>query len=254
MNKIIFILLSIVYVASATPLFERCSTCHGKSGERHSLNLTKPIAGMKVKDVVKILKAYKAGTRNTYGFGTMMKGQTARLSDDDITEVATYIESLNPVQISHKPKNLEVTAEKIFKKCAICHGEKGEKKSLGVSSVIAGMKSKEIIDILEEYRIGKRDSYGYGNMMRGQATKLSHKNIKIVAKYIESLSVVKSEDSNETQEPVKKISQEEVDYNTFMDAYFRDSKDPNETFEAAKKAYKEHLDKEDSNKTKEKNE
>ncbi|MCK4975106.1 MAG: c-type cytochrome, partial [Sulfurimonas sp.] len=217
----------------------------------------KPIAGMKVKDVVKILKAYKAGTRNTYGFGTMMKGQTARLSDDDITEVATYIESLHPVQISHKPQSKDVTAEEIFKKCAICHGEKAEKKSLGVSRVIAGMKAKETIDILEEYRVGKRDSYGYGNMMRGQATKLSHKNIKTVAKYIESLSVVK-DDSNQTQEPVKKISQEEVDYNTFMDAYFRDSKDPNETFEAAKKAYKEHLDTEhsnkDSNKTKEKNE
>lgn len=254
MKKILLIMLSIVYVASASPLFERCSTCHGKKGEKHSLNLTKPIAGMKVKDIVKILKSYKAGVRNKYGFGTMMKGQTARLSDDDIVEVATYIESLHPVEISHKPKSKKISAEEIFKKCAICHGKKAEKKSLGVSRVIAGLKAKEIIDILEEYRVGKRDSYGYGSMMRGQATKLSHKNIKIVAKYIESLSVVKSDDSNKTKEPKKKISQEEVDYNTFMDAYFRDSKDPNETFDAANKAYAEHLNTERLKKLKEKNE
>ncbi|MCF6309311.1 MAG: c-type cytochrome [Sulfurimonas sp.] len=253
MKKILLIIVSIVYAASASPLFERCSTCHGKKGEKHSLNLTRPIAGLKVKEIVKILKSYKAGTRNKYGFGSIMKGQTARLSDNDIVEVATYIESLHPVEITYKPKSEETSAEEIFKRCSICHGKKAEKKSLGVSRVIAGLKAKEIINILEEYRAGKRDSYGYGNMMRGQATKLSHKNIKAVAKYIESFSHVKSDD-NKTQEPKKKISQQEVDYNTFMDAYFRDSKDPNETFEAANKAYEEHLSKEHLKKLKEKNE
>ena len=110
------------------------------------------------------------------------------------------------------------------------------------------MKAEDIVKILEEYRVGKRDTYGYGKMMRGQATKLSHENIKAVAKYIESLSVIKSDD-NKTKKPVKKITQEEVDYNTFMDAYFRDSKDPNETFKAAKEAYKKY-----KQKLKEKNE
>lgn len=248
MKKIILLILSIVTVASATPLFDRCGTCHGKKGERHSLNLTKSIAGMKAIDVVKILTEYKAGTRSTYGFGTMMQGQAKKLSDDDINTLASYVESLEPVKIVIQSKDeTEILPEKIFKKCAICHGSKGEKKSLGVSKEIAGMKAKDVVQILEQYRVGKRDIYSYGNMMRGQATKLSHDKIKAVAKYIESLPPVA--DNKKSQKPVKKISQEEIDYNAFMDAYFRDSKNPNETFKAAKKKYEEH-----KQKLKEKNE
>jgi len=251
MKKIIFLMLSLVCIASATQLFDRCGTCHGKKGEKHSLNLTKSIAGMSAKDVTKALQEYKSGKRNTYGFGTMMKGQTAKLSEDDINTLATYIESLPPVEVVHKPKDkTEILPEKIFKKCAICHGKKGEKRSLGVSKRIGGMKAEDTVEILEQYRVGKRDIYNYGNMMRGQATKLSHDKIKIVAKYIESLPAV--DDNNKAKMPLKKITQEEVDYNTFMDTYFRDSKNPNETFEAAKKKYKEY--KENLKKLKEKNE
>ena len=203
------------------------------------MNLTKSIAGMKAEDVSKILTEYRAGTRDTYGFGTMMHGQAKKLSDDDIKTLATFIESLPPVKIVLEEKDdKDMSPETIFKRCAICHGKKGEKRSLGVSKRIAGMKAQDVVQILEQYRVGKRDIYSYGNMMRGQATKLSHEKIKIIAKYIESLPPVA--DENKPKKPVKKISQEEIDYNAFMDAYFRDSKDPNETFKAAKKKYEEH--------------
>ncbi|MCW8895592.1 MAG: c-type cytochrome [Sulfurimonas sp.] len=248
MKRILLLIVSITSILSATQLFERCGTCHGKKGEKHSLNLTKPIAGMKAEDVAKIMKEYKAGTRNTYGFGTMMKGQASKLSDEDIKTIAAYIESLPPVEIVLKPKEeTEVSPEKIFQKCAVCHGKKGEKRSLDVSKTIAGMKAEDVIKILEQYRVGKRDIYSYGNMMRGQATKLSHEKIKIIAKYIESLPPVV--DTSKSVKPARKITQEEIDYNSFMDAYFRDSTNPNETFEAAKKKYQEH-----KQKLKEKNE
>jgi len=248
MKKITLLILSIVTVEYATPLFDRCGTCHGKKGERHSLNLTKPIGGMKAVDIVKILTEYKAGTRNTYGFGNMMHGQAKKLSDDDINTLASYVESLTAVEIVLKSEDeTEILPEKIFNKCAICHGDKGEKKSLGVSKKIAGMKAEDLVQILEQYRRDKRDINSYGKMRRGQATKLSHDKIKAVAKYIESLPPLT--DNKKSQKPVKKITQEEIEYNAFMDAYFRDSKDPNETFKAAKKKYEEH-----KQKLKEKNE
>ncbi len=241
MKKILFFIICTAYAASASPLFERCSTCHGINGEKHSLNLTRSIAGMKKKDVVKILIAYRAGQRDEYGFGAMMKGQAGKLSDGDINELAVYIESLAPAEIIvNSSVEKEISAEKIFEKCAICHGTMGEKKSLGVSRRIAGMNANDIIKILEQYRVGKRDIYSYGNMMRGQATKLSHENIKKVASYIEALPHVASVDDEKTQIEAKKITQEEVDYNTFMDEYFKNSKNPNETFESAKKRYEEH--------------
>ena len=239
MKFFLFLMLSTVYIVSASPLFNRCGVCHGAKGERQSLNLTSAIAGMNASDVVEILKEYKAGTRDTYGFGKMMKGQSSKLSIDDMKEIASYIESLTPVKIIKKTKvKKEISVEQLFKKCSVCHGKKGEKKSLGVSKIIAGMKADVIIEELEEYKAGKKNLYGYGNMMRGQTTRLSHKKIEMIAKYIESLPVVKTDDGK--RKPTREITQEEVDYNTFMDAYFRDSKNPNETFEAAKKSYEEY--------------
>lgn len=249
MKKVLLTILSIACIASATPLFDRCGTCHGKKGERHSLNLTKPIAGMKEDDIVKILTEYKAGSRDTYGFGKMMNGQASKLSDGDIKTIATYVASFPPVKNTAIAKAKKVkSGEEIFQKCAVCHGKKAEKRSLGVSKIIAGSDTKELIKILKEYRAAKRDTYGRGNMMNGQAGKLTNKEIKAVSKYISSLEPVKQNIAKK-KKPTRKISQEEIDYNTFMDEYFKNSKDPNETFKAAKESYKKH-----QQKLKEKNE
>ena len=242
MKFFLIYILSTLSIVSATSLFDRCGVCHGAKGQKQSLNLTTAIAGMNKNDVVDILKEYKAGSRDKYGFGKMMKGQASKLSIDDMKELGRYIESFPPVKIVKKTKvNKEISVEKLFKKCSICHGKKGEKKSLGVSKIIAAMPANIIIEELEEYKLGKKNLYGYGNMMRGQTSRLSHKDIKRIAKYIESLPAVKSKEVK--REPNREITQEEKDYNTFMDIYFRDSKNPNETFEAAKKSYQKHKNK-----------
>jgi cytochrome c553 len=242
MKKIILTIVSIASIASATQLFEKCASCHGKKGERHSQGLTKSIAGMKAEEVKKILQEYRAGTRNTYGLGTMMNGQAGKLSDGDIGVLASYIASMPPaVETPAKPKlTKDMTTEEIFNRCGVCHGEKGEKKSLGVSRRIAGMSAKEIVKDLKEYKAGKRSTYGYGVMMQGQATKLSDNQMNAVAILIESLPPVQSEEDKSAQEKAKQITQEQIDYNKFMEEYFKTSTNPNETFEAAKKRYEEH--------------
>lgn len=240
MKFFLFMILSTLIV-SATPLYKRCASCHGVKGEKASLNITGAIAGIKAEDVVDMLEEYKAGTRNKYGFGKMMKGQSSKLSEDDMKEIGSYIESMDPVaqpkKTIRKKKN---SAERLFKKCSACHGKKGEKKSLGVSKIIAGMKAEVIIKELEDYKLNNKNLYGYGSMMRGQTKRLSEEKIKIIAKYIESLPPVKT-DEVEMRKPLREISKEEADFNKFMDDYFRNSKDPNETYEAAKKSYEEHL-------------
>ena len=242
MKKRLAILLCVASVASAVQLFDRCAACHGKKGERHSQNLTRSIAGMNAKDVTTILKEYRAGTRDTYGLGSMMQGQAKRLSDADIKELSEHIASLPPVvEVATKPKlTKDMTTEEIFARCAICHGQKGEKKSLGVSRPIAGMSAVEVVKDLKEYKAGTRDTYGQGAMMKGQATKLTDDQMNAVAILIEALPPVKTEAQKSAEERAKKITQEEIDYNNFMEEYFRTSKDPNETFEAAKKRYEEH--------------
>ena len=102
MKKTLLFLLSTLTIASASQtgieIFKQCGTCHGDKGQKHSLNVTNYIAGMDKDDVIEILHEYKAGTRNKYGLGSMMKGQAGKLSDEQMDAVASYIESLPEVE------------------------------------------------------------------------------------------------------------------------------------------------------------
>ncbi len=242
MKKTLILMFSAVCIASASQsgaeIFKRCGVCHGDKGQKHSLNLTKFIAGMDKSNVVEILKQYKAKERNKYGLGTMMQGQAAKLSNEDIEAVATYISNLEPIKEEVVIKKTIDTTDgaKIFKQCSVCHGAKGHKRSLNVSKYIAGMKKEEIFEILQAYQSGKRNLYGYGSMMKGQAKKLSEKQKHAVAEYVESLEPFK-EKSKKSDGNTKRISKDEVTWNEFMRWYFDKSTDPNETFKAAKKAW-----------------
>jgi cytochrome c553 len=250
MKKTFLILLSAVCIASASQsgaeIFNKCGICHGDKGQKHSQNITNFIAGMEKDSLVNILKEYKAKTRNKYGLGTIMQGQTANLSDEDIDSVATHISSLEPVREEDVKKvptsNVSLDGATIFNKCAICHGDKGHKRSLNVSKLIAGMDKAHIYKTLKAYQEGTLSSYGYGSMMQGQATKLSDKEMKMVAKYVSTLPAIdteKNKKDNTTQE-VKRISKTELDRNTFIRNFFAKSKNPNETLKAAQAAYKKY--------------
>ena len=75
-------------------LFAKCKSCHGADGKTKALGKSEIIAGQNADDLVKKLTEYKAGTRNVAGMGTLMKGQVASMSDEDIKALATYISNL----------------------------------------------------------------------------------------------------------------------------------------------------------------
>lgn len=126
----------------------------------------------------------------------------------------------------------------IFKKCSICHGEQAQKHSLDVSAIIAGMDVKKIIKELKAYQAGELNQYGFGLMMQGQATKLSEAEMEAVAKYVASLPPVVAVEAQKVAVPEKKITKKEVNYNSFMDSYFKAN--PNATFALAKKKWDEN--------------
>lgn len=77
-------------------------------------------------------------------------------------------------------------AKTIFQACAACHGQNAQKSALGKSKVIKGWSAMQITDALNGYKDG---TYG-GTMkavMKGQASKLSEEDIKIVSDYISKL-------------------------------------------------------------------
>lgn len=107
----------------------------------------------------------------------------------------------------------------IFQGCAVCHGERGEKKSLGVSAVIAGWKEEKVLERLKSYRSKKFNLYGYGNMMSGQAVKLTDSQMKEVAAYVAKLTPPQAEVA-ETGTSDEKPTPEIIAYKQFVREYF----------------------------------
>jgi len=86
-------------VASATgpdgkALYAKCAGCHGADGKTAALGKSAIIAGQPAGDLETKISGYKAGTLNTAGMGSLMKGQVAAFSDADIKAVASYISGL----------------------------------------------------------------------------------------------------------------------------------------------------------------
>ncbi len=77
-------------VDGASLFASKCSSCHGKKAEKHALGKSEIIAGWTSDKVKKALHGYKNGT-----FGgsmkVIMKGQVSKLSDADISALATFV-------------------------------------------------------------------------------------------------------------------------------------------------------------------
>lgn len=79
-----------------------------------------------------------------------------------------------------------VNAGELFKACASCHGQKGEKPALGKSQIIAGWDKQKTIDALNGYKNGT-----YGGAMKaimlGQVSSKSDEEIEALAEFISTL-------------------------------------------------------------------
>ena len=80
------------------------------------------------------------------------------------------------------------TGKQLYASCAGCHGLQGEKEALGKSQLIGGQSSATTKYQLEEYKAGRLDQYGMGQLMKGQ-TQLTSNEILLLSKYIETLSI-----------------------------------------------------------------
>ncbi|AXH09929.1 cytochrome C [Malaciobacter halophilus] len=77
------------------------------------------------------------------------------------------------------------SAEVLYKACATCHGANGEKPALGKSKVLKGWDSKRVQDALKGYKDGTYGGVMKG-VMKGQVTRLSDADIKLLGDYIAS--------------------------------------------------------------------
>jgi cytochrome c len=88
----IFVAVSATYLSAAS--FAACATCHGANAEKAALGKSAIIKGWDEAKTIASLNGYKAGTLNVYGMGAVMKGQTAKLNDADIADLAKQIAAM----------------------------------------------------------------------------------------------------------------------------------------------------------------
>ncbi|NKQ40844.1 MAG: c-type cytochrome [Sulfurovum sp.] len=84
----------VVDTVAGVALYAKCAGCHGKDGKIKALGKSPAIAGLSIETLASDLKAYKVGTLNKSGMGSLMKGQMAGMSDSDIDILSAYISSL----------------------------------------------------------------------------------------------------------------------------------------------------------------
>lgn len=75
----------------------------------------------------------------------------------------------------------------LYKKCAACHGAKGEKAALGKSAVIGGVDTATLVADLKGYKAGTTNKKGMGALMKGQVASYSDADIEAVSAYINGL-------------------------------------------------------------------
>jgi cytochrome c553 len=84
-------------VAQGRDKYVQCAACHGSDGRSTVIPQYPKIAGQAGPYVINALKAYRDGRRQgTYA--AIMTAVAKPLSDDDIANLAAYIESLDSVQ------------------------------------------------------------------------------------------------------------------------------------------------------------
>jgi len=100
MKKIILIsavagLATCGFAADGEATYKKCVACHGAKADTVYLNKVPALNTLEVDDMVAKMKEYKAGERNEFAMGAVMKGQMATLEEEDMKAVAEYIKTLN---------------------------------------------------------------------------------------------------------------------------------------------------------------
>jgi cytochrome c553 len=166
-----------------------CGACHGTDG-----NSTSPaypsLAGQHPEYIYKQLSEFKSGARKN----ATMAPNAAKLSDDDMRNLAAYFSAQQAKVKMAKDAALAAEGQKVFKggnagsgvpACASCHGPAGA----GIPAQfprLAGQPSKYVVSQLHNFRSGDRANDG-GKMMQIIARKMTDQEMKAVAEYINGL-------------------------------------------------------------------
>ena len=163
--------------------FYTCYGCHGIDNYRNAYpDYSVPmLRHQNAAYIVAALQEYRSGERPH----ATMHAQAASLSDQDMEDIAAYLQGAEPVKSSTAATG---KAPKQVAACVACHGETG----LGVEApltpkpaVLAGQHVDYLEQALDAYRNGRRQNAVMDSMAK---LLISEEDVKIAASYFANQS------------------------------------------------------------------
>ena len=167
-----------------------CGACHGPDGNSMAPNFPK-LAGQGDRYLLKQLHEIKDGKRQVLE----MTGQLTNLNDQDLADIAAYYASQKSSVGAADPA-LVARGEELFRggdlqkglpACTGCHAPDGQGNAPAGFPHVGGQHASYIEKQLTAFREGDRTNDGDTMVMRAIAAKLSNKDIKALASYIQGL-------------------------------------------------------------------
>ena len=167
-----------------------CGACHGPDGNSMAPNFPK-LAGQGDRYLLKQLHEIKDGKRQVLE----MTGLLTNLNDQDLADIAAYYSSQKNSVGAADPA-LVARGEALFRggdlqkgmpACTGCHSPDGQGNAAAGFPHLGGQHASYIEKQLPDFREGERSNDGDSMIMRGIAAKLSNKDIKALASYIQGL-------------------------------------------------------------------
>jgi cytochrome c553 len=153
-----------------------CLGCHGIEGYKNAYpDYSVPeLEGQHPEYLVAALHGYRDGDRSHL----TMHSQASVLSDQDITDIATYLAG-KPLTPGAKPQG---TVPKAAALCTACHGQDGV-AVVPMYPTLAGQHEDYLVRAIEEYQKGGRKN----PIMKGLAATLKDEDIREIARYFSAL-------------------------------------------------------------------
>lgn len=181
-----------------------CSACHNLDGNS-TLSEYPKLAGQGAPYLVKQMKDYKSGARQD----AIMAGMVAALSEQDMEDIAAYYAS-QTIQTGAADPELVEAGERLFRggnietgvpACTGCHGPAGAGVAAAKFPALAGQHAEYVERELRAFRAAGREDLGADKyrkndiddeeakgMMQATAAKMTDREIRAVASYINGLS------------------------------------------------------------------
>jgi cytochrome c553 len=167
-----------------------CAACHGADG--NSVNPEWPkLAGQHAGYIVKQLTYFKDGER----VNETMKGMASNLTEQDREDLAAYFSS-QKVKIGVADPSLVELGQKIYRSgnassgiapCMGCHGPNGAGNPAANYPALRGQNAKYVENQLRGFASGQRHNENAKKMMQILASRMTDREIRAVASYIQGL-------------------------------------------------------------------